>query len=251
MHVVPPRGTKHPAWLSTWLPQLTLLHITFVQDLLLNTSGGGQTDIKLLDFSKTFDKVQHRRLLTKLHYYGIRSSVLKWIVAFLTTSREGTIDGEALNRLHSSKVWNTTRDGTRPTAFTHIHKWLSRWGSIQCEVIRWWRSAIQKDLHITSERQRWKMCIIQLTWELKLMTNWLDKIHWLDYSKGNWHPELCLSEFTCGFPEYQEDSLQNPGQTKPGLCLYSVGSLHPNTNPPAGNGPETSSDVCNKEIPQH
>ncbi len=28
-------------------------------------------------------------------------------------------------------------------------------------------------------------------------------------------------------------------QTKPGVCLYSVRSLHPNTNLPGRNGPET------------
>ncbi len=59
-------------------------------------SGGGQTDVILLDFSKVFDKVLHRRLFTKLHYYGIRSLVLTWIEAFLTTRHQRVlIDGEA------------------------------------------------------------------------------------------------------------------------------------------------------------
>ncbi len=62
----------------------------------MNLSGGDQTDVILLDFSKTFGKVPHRRLLSKLHYYGIQSSVLKWIEAFLTTSHQRVlIDGEA------------------------------------------------------------------------------------------------------------------------------------------------------------
>ncbi len=39
----------------------------------------------------------------------------------------------------------------------------------------------------------------------------MDKIHRTHYSKGNSHPELYPSEFTCGFPEYQGDSIQNPG----------------------------------------
>ncbi len=69
--------------------------ITFVQDLLLNMSGGSQTDVILMDFSKTFNKVPHRRLLTKLHYYDVRSSVLTWIEAFLTTRHQRVlIDGE-------------------------------------------------------------------------------------------------------------------------------------------------------------
>jgi hypothetical protein len=37
----------------------------------------------LLDFSKAFDKVPHKRLLNKLNYYGIRSNTLQWIYSFL------------------------------------------------------------------------------------------------------------------------------------------------------------------------
>ena len=38
----------------------------------------------LLDFSKAFDKVNHQKLLLKLHRYGIRGPSLKWIQAFLS-----------------------------------------------------------------------------------------------------------------------------------------------------------------------
>ena len=42
-----------------------------------------QTDLLILDFSKAFDKVAHKRLLLKLEYYGIRGLVLAWIKAWL------------------------------------------------------------------------------------------------------------------------------------------------------------------------
>ena len=44
---------------------------------------GKQTDLILLDFSKTFDKVAHEKLPFKLHHYGIRGGTLKWIKSFL------------------------------------------------------------------------------------------------------------------------------------------------------------------------
>jgi hypothetical protein len=37
----------------------------------------------LLYFSKAFDKVQHKRLLYKINYYGIRHSTNQWIANFL------------------------------------------------------------------------------------------------------------------------------------------------------------------------
>ena len=38
--------------------------------------------MSLLDFSKAFDKVNHSKLLWKLHSYDIRNTTLRWIQAF-------------------------------------------------------------------------------------------------------------------------------------------------------------------------
>jgi len=43
-----------------------------------------QTDIIVLDFSKAFDTVPHKRLLAKLHHYGIQNNIHKWISSFLS-----------------------------------------------------------------------------------------------------------------------------------------------------------------------
>ena len=53
-----------------------------------------------LDFSKAFDKTSHKFLLSKLHYYGIRSHTFSWIGAFLSNHTQTTV----VNGVHSSYV---------------------------------------------------------------------------------------------------------------------------------------------------
>ena len=54
-----------------------------------------QTDLLILDFSKAFDKVAHKRLLLKLEYYGIRGLVLAWIKAWLIRrTQQVALEGE-------------------------------------------------------------------------------------------------------------------------------------------------------------
>ena len=45
---------------------------------------GGAADVIYLDFSKAFDTVPHRRLMKKLHCYGIQGKVHGWLEDFLT-----------------------------------------------------------------------------------------------------------------------------------------------------------------------
>ncbi|XP_045479820.1 uncharacterized protein LOC123684570 [Harmonia axyridis] len=45
---------------------------------------GDPVDVIYLDFSQAFDRVPHRRLLSKLDHIGIRGRLLSWIEAFLS-----------------------------------------------------------------------------------------------------------------------------------------------------------------------
>ena len=66
--------------------------VSLIEDLARNTSQGKQTDLILLDFTKAFDKVNHSKLIMKLHSYGIRSATLGWIQAFLGNRRQKVVD---------------------------------------------------------------------------------------------------------------------------------------------------------------
>ncbi len=56
---------------------------TFVNELAKQMSKGTQIDVIIMDFSKAFDRVPHRRLIHKLDHYGIRGHTLNWIESFL------------------------------------------------------------------------------------------------------------------------------------------------------------------------
>ena len=58
----------------------------------------------ILDFSKAFDKVPYRRLLTKLDYYGIRGSLLNWFESFLTQCTQSVV----IERTSSAPVVTTS-----------------------------------------------------------------------------------------------------------------------------------------------
>ena len=65
--------------------------IELVHDLASNMQGGGQTDLVIMDFSKAFDKVGHKRLIKKIDYYGIRGKTRDWIEAFLSNRTQRVV----------------------------------------------------------------------------------------------------------------------------------------------------------------
>ena len=65
------------------------------QDILIQRSAPhSQIDIGVLDFSKAFDVVPHKRLLSKLRTYGIDGKYSKWINSFLSDrTQQVVVDG--------------------------------------------------------------------------------------------------------------------------------------------------------------
>ena len=61
---------------------------------------GKQTDLILLDFSKAFDKVAHKKLISKLHVYGIRGKTPSWVIDILDSRSQVVV----LNGVKSDKI---------------------------------------------------------------------------------------------------------------------------------------------------
>ena len=67
-----------------------------INDLLKSYDKGKQIDMAILDFSKAFDTVPHKKLLHKLDQYGIRGPVHRWLTNFLTKRKMMvTLEGES------------------------------------------------------------------------------------------------------------------------------------------------------------
>lgn len=57
--------------------------LNILDDWTSKLESGGQIDCIYMDFEKAFDKVPHRRLISKLNSYGINRNLIVWINEFL------------------------------------------------------------------------------------------------------------------------------------------------------------------------
>ena len=60
-------------------------------DLICHRESSKQVDVAILDFSKAFDTVPHKRLLGKLEMYGISGDIHTWIKSFLVGRRQSVV----------------------------------------------------------------------------------------------------------------------------------------------------------------
>lgn len=77
---------------------LQLLNI--IDEWTLSLDLGGQIDCIYMDFEKAFDKVPHRRLISKLLSYGINSNIIAWILDFLDKRQFRVIVNDKFSSWH-------------------------------------------------------------------------------------------------------------------------------------------------------
>ena len=83
-----------------------------------------QIDSIILDFSKEFDKVCHRKLLLKLDYYGIKGNTHKWISNFLQNQTQHLVVCRTFSE-NVSLIRCPPRHSPRSLIILVIYKWYA------------------------------------------------------------------------------------------------------------------------------
>ena len=66
-------------------------HVYTIHDIASANRSNKTIHAAILDFSGAFEKVPHRRLLTKVDYYGIRGPLFNWFESFLTQRTQSVL----------------------------------------------------------------------------------------------------------------------------------------------------------------
>lgn len=69
--------------------------LDFIENVTRELDNGNCVDVLYLDFAKAFDKVPHKRLLSKLEAHGITGNILRWVDSWLSNRRQKvSVEGE-------------------------------------------------------------------------------------------------------------------------------------------------------------
>nr|XP_047127633.1 uncharacterized protein LOC124808531 [Hydra vulgaris] len=114
------------------------------QDILFDAiENGWCADVLYTDFSKAFDKVPHRRLMSKLISYGIVGVILNWIEAYLHNRKQRVNLGDCVSK------WLTVESGVPEDEDIRINKlqldidnimkwsslWLMKFNYEKCKIM--------------------------------------------------------------------------------------------------------------------
>ena len=62
--------------------------LEYLENVTKTLDNGDPLDVIYLDFAKAFDKVPHKRLISKLEAHGISGNISNWIQQWLTDRKQ-------------------------------------------------------------------------------------------------------------------------------------------------------------------
>ena len=74
-----------------------------------------------MDFQKAFDKVPHKRMISKLKRYVIENPILSLIENYLADRKQKIIINGKSSEWKDVTFWHTTRISITPTPICHFH----------------------------------------------------------------------------------------------------------------------------------
>ena len=116
--------------------------LTVLHDWTHNRNNGLPTDVVVLDFTKAFDSVPHKRLLLKLHAYGMRPAAIVG-KEFLDKPSTACCTPRSLFILDSCPIWCATGNciGTDTVPYLYQRHHAER--RIPIDIIRRWYESVQ------------------------------------------------------------------------------------------------------------
>ena len=83
--------------------------LEFMEEVTEAIDRGEEVDVIYLDFAKAFDKVPHKRLLSKLKGYGIKGKIYDWIKDFLSNRKNAGGNQWKIFTLDPCNKWDSSR----------------------------------------------------------------------------------------------------------------------------------------------
>ena len=96
--------------------------LKLVDDLSRVLDDGGYAVGIFIDLAKAFDTVNHKILLKKLHFYGVRGTALAWFESYLSNRQQYVKIGIEKSNSSFSQMRSTAGFNTWANVIPHLHK---------------------------------------------------------------------------------------------------------------------------------
>nr|XP_047129410.1 uncharacterized protein LOC124809381 [Hydra vulgaris] len=133
--------------------------IETIDTITFETAKGKPLSVIYLDFAKAFDKVEHKRLLTKIKAYGITGKIYNWIESFFANRKQKVAISNTVSEWYAddSKIIaiedSIDKQAEIQNDLDNIVKWCNNWGMElnckKCKVMRFGNQKVFRGINKT------------------------------------------------------------------------------------------------------